>query len=61
MGDHRCNAMVLLNKHIAVHGSTWLVRLLELELGSACLVGPGMKTFQQWDDTSGCLWQPTDA
>ena len=46
---------------IATLGNAWLVRLLGLESGSVWLVGQGMRTLQQWDDTSGCPRQPRDA
>ena len=50
-----------MGQHMARHGDTWLFQLVEMEPGNAWLVKQGMRTLQQWDDTSGCLRQPRDA
>ena len=55
VGDHGRKAMVLFSNCMIVHGSAWLVQLLGLEPGSAWLIGQGVRTLQQWDDTSLCL------
>ena len=48
-------------QHKVMHGSAWLVHLLEMELGNTWLVGQGSRTLQQWGETSKCPLQPMDA